>query len=144
MSLHATSTTYPRQLYAALVLVACGTALAVYLLAPSAGPQQAAAQAAPLASKTPTAVEFAHNFVGTTNAYAAASGDETRIANADCVQASRGHYMCSYAAKKPGARAECHIMQARWTPNRASTITVTLAGRATRCGSLDEALRSLA
>jgi hypothetical protein len=144
MSLRATSATYPRPLYAALVLVACGTALAVYLLVPTTGTERAAAQVAPAASKTPTAREFAHNFVGTTNAYAAASGDETRIRNADCVQASRGHYMCSYAAKKPGTAPECHIMQARWTPNRASTITVTLAGRTTRCGSLDEALRSLA
>jgi hypothetical protein len=144
MSLHAPSTTYPRPLLAALVLVACGTAMAVYLLAPSAGPEQAAAQAAPAGRTTPTARQFAHNFVGTTNAYAAASGDQTRIGNADCVQASRGHYMCSYAAKKPGTAPECHIMQARWTPNEASTITVTLAGRATRCGSLDEALRSLA
>jgi hypothetical protein len=52
--------------------------------------------------------------------------------------------MCSYAARKPGAPTQCHIMQARWTPNRASTITVTLAGRADRCGTLREALRSLA
>ena len=144
MSLRATSTTYPRPLYAAVVLVACGTALAVFLLAPAARTEQAAAQAAPAVRTTPTAAEFAHNFVGTTNAYAEASGDRTRIGNADCVQASRGHYMCSYSAKKPGAKAECHVMQARWTPNRASTITVTLAGRTTRCGSLDEALRSLA
>jgi hypothetical protein len=36
------------------------------------------------------------------------------------------------------------VMQARWTPQAASTITVTLAGRAGRCGTLREALRSLA
>jgi hypothetical protein len=34
-------------------------------------------------------------------------------------------------------------MQARWTPERASSFTVTLAGRTERCGSLREALRSL-
>jgi hypothetical protein len=34
-------------------------------------------------------------------------------------------------------------MQARWTPERASTITITLAGRTRRCGSLRQALDSL-
>ena len=143
MSVHATSTTYPRPFYAALVFVMCATAFAVYLLAPSAAADSAPALAAPVQPTTPTAREFAHNFVGTTNAFAASRGDETRIGNADCVQANRGHYMCSYSATRPGTKAECHIMQARWTPNRASTITVTLAGRVGRCGSLDEALSSL-
>jgi hypothetical protein len=51
--------------------------------------------------------------------------------------------MCSYAAARPGARAKCHIMQAQWTPNSASTITVTLAGQTGRCASLPDALQSL-
>ena len=143
MASYAPPTTHLRLLHAVLLLVACGTAAAVYLLAAPAQETDAQA-AAPVVRATPTAMEFAHNFVGTTNAYAAASGDATRIGNADCVQANRGHYMCSYAAQKPGAAVECHVMQARWTPNAASTITVTLAGRSRRCGSLDEALRSLA
>ena len=67
---------------------------------------------------------------------------KTRIGRADCVQAAPGRYMCSYAVTKPGTTT-CHLMQARWTPDRASTITVTLAGRTRRCGSLAEALDSL-
>jgi hypothetical protein len=142
MFAHPTTTHRPPAFFAALALVACATALGVYVLAPSAASHDAPATAA-AAPAAPTAAQFAHNFVGTTNAYAAANGDATRIGNVDCVQASRGHYMCSYSAKRPGAPAECHIMQARWTPNAASTITVDLAGRAARCGTLREALRSL-
>ena len=142
MSLHATSRSHAHALYAALALVACGTALAVYLLAPPAASKSTPVRAAAPAP-APTAKQFAHDFVGTTNAFAAASGDATRIVSADCVQASRGHYMCAYAAKRPGAERECHVMQARWTPNLASTITIDLAGRAARCGTLREALRSL-
>lgn len=141
-------TPYPNSLrcgraaYPLLGLVACAAAVVTYLLLPVAAPSaEPVAHAAP---STPSAQEFAHNFVGTTNAYAVASGDEMRVGNAHCVQADRGNYMCSYSAKRPGVAAECHIMQARWTPHEASTITITLAGRAGRCGSLDEALRSLA
>jgi hypothetical protein len=69
--------------------------------------------------------------------------DAARITGVDCVQASSGHYMCSYAVIGPNRRRECHLMQATWTPDTASTYTVTLAGRVRRCGSLREALRSL-
>jgi hypothetical protein len=130
-------------MYPLLALVACTAAAAVYLLAPAGPSQSTYAKAAASYPGTPTATEFAHNFVGTTNAYAQAHGDARRIANADCVQASRAQYMCSYAEKRPGAPLQCHIMQARWTPRAASTITVTLAGRADKCGSLRDALRSL-
>ena len=82
-------------------------------------------------------------FVGTTNQFAKDHGDPTRIAQADCVQAAPGRYMCSYAAQKPGAPKTCHVMQARWTPDAASTFTVTLAGRTKECGSLRQALSSL-
>ena len=58
-------------------------------------------------------------------------------------KASPGYYMCSYALERAGQPLECHIMQARWTPRQASTITVTLAGRTARCGSLREAIASL-
>jgi hypothetical protein len=92
---------------------------------------------------SPSAAEFAHELVGSANQYATLHGDPARVARADCVQASPGHYMCSYAVSRPGVPAECHLMQARWTPRQASTFTVTLAGTAPRCGSLGEALRSL-
>ena len=55
----------------------------------------------------------------------------------------RDGYMCSYAVTGPAAATECRVMQARWTPKKASTITVTLADRAARCGSLREALHTL-
>jgi hypothetical protein len=92
----------------------------------------------------PSAAEFARVFVGTTNQFAMEHGDSKRISHADCVQASPGHYMCSYVVmRRRGAPRECFLMQARWTPEKASTITVTLAGRVRRCGSLQEALDSL-
>ncbi len=98
-----------------------------------------AATAAPL---VPAAADFAAIFVTTTNTYAKANRDPARVANADCVEAARGRYMCSYRAILPG-RSECHLMQARWTPQRASSFTITLAGRVKRCGTLKQALRSL-
>jgi len=92
----------------------------------------------------PTATEFADEFVGVTNQHAKENGDPARLARADCAQAARGRYMCSYAVEKPGAPATCHIMQARWTSARlTSSFTVTLAGRTRKCGSLREAIRTL-
>ena len=131
------------RLYPLLALVAAASAAGVWLLVPGAPTESGEARAAAPARTTPTAAEFADRFIGVTNAFAVAHGDETRIANANCVEAKRGHYMCSYAAKRPGIAPQCHVMQARWTPNALSTITVTLAGRAGRCGTLREALGSL-
>jgi hypothetical protein len=91
----------------------------------------------------PNASQFAVAFVRMTNGYAADHGDPARVERAHCVEAASGRYMCSYVVRKPGARNECHLMQARWTPAAASTITVTLAGRTKRCGTLRDALRSL-
>ena len=93
--------------------------------------------------KPPSAAEFARLFAATANAYATAHHDPARIERPDCVQASPGHYMCSYAAVSPGDAEKCHLMQATWTPKRASTFTVTLAGRTARCRSLRDALESL-
>src|SRR4051812_29667913 len=100
------------------------------------------APAATAASLTPAAGDFAGIFVSTTNAYASAHRDPARIGKADCVQAAPGRYMCSYRTILPG-RSECHLMQARWTPQLASSFTITLAGRVKRCGTLKQALRSL-
>jgi len=104
----------------------------------------APAQADRRVDAPPPAREFARVFVGLTAAYARGlDADLPRIGHAHCVQAARGHYMCSYALTRPGAPLECHLMQALWTPRRASTITVTLAGRTARCGTLREAIASL-
>ena len=51
--------------------------------------------------------------------------------------------MCSFAILHDDGSSECHLIQARWTPEAASTITVTLAGRVARCTSLREALDSM-
>jgi cellulase/cellobiase CelA1 len=91
----------------------------------------------------PAASEFARVVLSTTTAYAEAHGGTARITNVDSVQASPGHYICSYAVTRPDDAGECHLMQATWTPNGASTYTVTLAGRVHRCRTLREALRSL-
>lgn len=142
--------------YLCLLLTAGAAAFAVYaisaaLAAPTQKPSAAAPatvhHAARLGASTldppPSASEFAIDVVGTTTAYANANGETARIANVDCVQASSGHYMCSYAVVRPGRARECHLMQAIWTPNRASTYTVARAGRTHACGTVREAVRSL-
>jgi hypothetical protein len=100
------------------------------------------------APATPSAATFAAEFIGVTNQYATEHGDTSKAGHAQCVQARPGHYMCSYTVTKNDTIAKnetstCHLMQARWTPDRASTITVTLAGRTARCGTLREAIWSL-
>jgi hypothetical protein len=91
----------------------------------------------------PNASNFAAMLVLTTAEYAKAHGESVKIERADCVQATRGHYMCSYDLRVPGSPGACHLIQARWTPGRASIFTVTLAGRTPRCQSLSIALHSL-
>jgi hypothetical protein len=94
-------------------------------------------------AKPPSAAEFGKLFVATANAYASVHHDGRRLSHASCVEAARGQYMCAYLAVAPARGAQCHLMQARWTPAAASTITVTLSGRTRRCGSVREAIRSL-
>jgi hypothetical protein len=104
----------------------------------------APAQAERRVDAPPPAKEFARVFVGLTAAYARSlDAEQPCIGHAHCVQPVSGHYMCSYALARPSRPLECHIMHALWTPRRASTITVTLAGRTARCGSLREAIASL-
>lgn len=91
----------------------------------------------------PTAAGFAEVLVSTSNTFAKEHGDETRLTHAHCVQASRGHYMCAYLVARPGRQGECHLMQAHWAEEPASAFTVVLSGRARRCGSVREAVRSL-
>jgi hypothetical protein len=97
----------------------------------------------PAGPRYPSAAEFGRALVGTTNQFAAATGDPTRIGHPHCVPGSRGNYMCAYSSKRPGTPRECHLMQGRWTPKKDSTITVTLGGRTGRCGSIREAIASL-
>jgi hypothetical protein len=124
------------------VLVAGLTGLGTYWLASPKGNDEARA-ALVRVSTVPTAAVFGRDFVDTANAYAEAHGDPARLANPDCVQASRGHYMCSYGIVVPGRAVDCHLMQAEWTPGGLSSFRVTLAGRALRCESLRAALDSL-
>lgn len=81
---------------------------------------------------TPSAAAFGEALVHTAS-----------ITHTHCVQAAPGAYMCAYTLTRAG-RQECHLMQGRWTPNATSTITVTLAGRSRRCGTVREAIQSLA
>ena len=94
------------------------------------------------ARETPSATQFAHNFIGVTNKHASEHDDGARVGNAHCVEAAPGKYMCSYLVTAKGVRT-CRLMQAQWTPERLSSITVTLAGRTSRCGTLREAIQSL-
>jgi hypothetical protein len=95
------------------------------------------------AAAPPSAAEFTQILAGTGNAYASAHGERTRIGRVHCVSPSAGKYMCSYVTKAPGARAQCHIVQARWTPDDLDSFAVTLSGRAARCATLRQAIRSL-
>jgi len=121
-------------------LVACATAGATYALGNSAG--RAKTTPPVKADAAPSAAEFATDFVRLANHYAALHADPVRLSGADCVEASTGRYMCSYAAARPGGAKQCHLIQAHWTPRQASSFTITLSGRTTRCGSLREALNS--
>jgi hypothetical protein len=78
-----------------------------------------------------------------TNQMAAQPGDGGRIGNVDCVQASKGHYMCSYGVFRPSRPVECHVMQAEWTPHELDSFAIKMSGRVGRCGSLREAISSL-
>lgn len=91
----------------------------------------------------PTASEFADTLLLLGNTYASEHQDPSRLARADCVQASPGHYMCSYIVTRPGRPGQCHLVQANWTPEQPSAITVTLGSRVRRCATLKDALRSL-
>jgi hypothetical protein len=108
------------------------------VLLPGLSPAALAGEIAP-----PSASNFAAMLVLTTAEYAKAHGESRKIERADCVQPTRGHYMCSYNLRVPGSPGACHLIQARWTPGRASIFTVTLAGRTPRCQSLSIALHSL-
>jgi hypothetical protein len=121
------------------VLIACVTGFGTYFGASALRPNAKQPLRYELvALTTPTAAEFGRALAGTANQF----GADAKIAHPDCVQAKPGRYMCSYAVVR-GGRSECHIMQGRWTPDAASTITVTLAGRAESCASLRDAIQSL-
>ena len=70
-------------------------------------------------------------------------GEPGKVERADCVEPAPGRYMCSYDLWFTGGLNECHLVQASWTPSRASLFTVTLAGRTRSCRSLPDALHSL-
>jgi hypothetical protein len=133
--------------YVMLGLVAAVVALAAYLaagrVAAKAPPPRAPAAASGRSEAPPSAAEFALVLVSVSNAFAREHGNPERLAHADCVQGSRGHYMCSYVVNRPGRKGECHLVQAHWGEEPNSSFTVVLSGRVKRCGSLREALRSL-
>src|SRR5689334_14752923 len=78
----------------------------------------------------------------TAAAFGEALAATASITRTHCVEAKPGAYMCAYTLVRAG-RSECHLMQGRWTPRARSTITVTLAGRTRRCGTVREAIHSL-
>ena len=122
----------------------CGRALGAALfvtiavLLPGFSPAALAGEIAP-----PSASKFAAMLVLTTTDAAGAHGQSRKIERVDCVEPKSGYYMCSYHLRAPGGPGTCHLIQARWTPGRASIFTVTLAGRTARCQSLSDALHSL-
>jgi hypothetical protein len=127
------------KLQALFALVTCLTGAGTYFGATAFGSERAA-QPVQIAHKdsTPTAAQFARTLANVTNQYAG----KRVVAGTHCVKASPGHYMCAYGVVQPNGM-ECHLMQGMWTPGEASTITVTLAGRAGECDSVRDAIRSL-
>ena len=125
-----------------LTTAALAPTLAVVFLVGGHAQNALGAESRSQGKETPSATQFAQAFIGVTNKYASQHGDGARLGNAHCVEAAPGKYMCSYLVTAKGVRT-CHLMQAQWTPERSSAITVTLAGRTSRCGTLHEAIQSL-
>lgn len=121
---------------------ALAATLALVFLAGGHAQNALGAKSSAQTADTPSATEFARNFIGVTNKHASEHGDGARVRNAHCVKAAPGKYMCSYVIMAKGVRT-CHLMQAQWWPQRSSAITVTLSGRTSRCGTLREAIQSL-
>jgi hypothetical protein len=95
---------------------------------------------APAAAAGRIAPPSASNFAGMLAFTAPA---DARIQRPDCVEPKPGRYMCSYDLRVSGRRDTCHLVQALWTPGRASVFTVTLSGVTSRCQTLSDAIRSL-
>lgn len=119
-------------------LVACLAGVGTYFGATAFRANASAPTAHHARATTLTAAEFGRALAGAANQ----AGGAARITNTHCVQARPGAYMCAYTIVRHGRR-ECHLMQGRWTPKRASSITVTLAGRTRRCATLRDAIESL-
>ena len=112
-----------------VALVGCFVAAATYkLTAPATGADTPARVAVAASSthvrSTPGPAAFGRTFVEAMN-----------------VQASRGHYMCSYVFVQANGKRECHLMQARWSPP--DPVKVTRGGRVGQCETLRAALKSL-
>jgi hypothetical protein len=126
------------------VVVGLGTYFSAGLGAAKAPPPRVQHTGASLQfGPPPDAAGFADVLVSVSNAFAVKQGDPTRLSHAHCVQGTRGHYLCAYLVSRPGRADQCHLMQAEWARERASSFTVVLSGRARRCGSVREAIRSL-
>ena len=123
-----TAEMYRGLLLVAVALASCAAVVAVsatFMLRDgvSSSADAAASPASPAAAApTPSAVEFGVIFVETANAFAASQDESRRVANADCVQGSPGHYMCAYVSKRRGEAGTCHVMQATWTPGASVSV----------------------
>jgi len=131
--------------YAFLAAAACGIAAGSYVVIaarPVAHAIAAPPAAVPVAAHTaaaPPAPRFEALLVREANGVA---GDGAHVVEPHCVAADGGLYMCAYTVRKPGSADECHLMQARWTPERETPFLITLAGRTGRCSSVREAVES--
>src|SRR5689334_19819754 len=121
------------------VALACVVAVTTYFV----GSASTAPAGESLHGDAPGPAEFARQLAGLANQFATETGAVARMEKVDCVQGEhRGHYMCSFAILRPPAPAECHLIQAIWTPMQVDSFKVTLSGRAGRCGSVREAIQS--
>src|SRR5262249_34434221 len=102
----------------------------------------AAGSAVAASVRPPSAGSFGRIFVNLTNQDAGPYDGSAHVRRPHCVEPRPGSYMCAYTVVENGA-ASCHLMQARWTPDGATTIPVTLAGRTARCATLRQAIQSL-
>jgi hypothetical protein len=95
----------------------------------------------------PAAEQVERDLVGLTNAHSLAIGSAARIGHASCVSGGPGSYACSYVRIVPPGSGVCAVALLRWTPNKASTYTVTTAGRvalpANECGPVTKVLHVL-
>ena len=130
-------------LAAIATLAALGTYFAAERVSAKPPPHRSETTSGSRFGPPPDAVGFARVLISVSNAFAVGQGDPTRISHAHCAEGSRGHYLCAYVVSRPRRAAECHLVQAEWALEPASSFTVVLSGRARKCGSVREAIRSL-
>ncbi len=121
--------------YSLLAVLACVISAASYAVI---APHHAAASPDP--ETIPPAPLFTKLFIHVADT-AAEHGEH--VVRPHCDDAGGGHFICAYTVVSLDGAEECHLMQAKWTPESEDLFEITLAGRTGRCSSIRAAVNSL-